>query len=148
MTDLNKRRHDSRLVTCKHFNGVQHEACRVGVRYKDVEADAPPMTGRHLPCLPNLKSGACEGACAKREVPTEAEVAAEEARFKKSIADTMTARAEIVENIGPWKRGDPGESGQTPCPVCRSGTLQFSRSGYNGHIHAACSTADCVRWME
>ena len=27
-------------------------------------------------------------------------------------------------------------------------TLQFSRSGYNGHIHAKCSTDKCVAWME
>jgi hypothetical protein len=39
-------------------------------------------------------------------------------------------------------------AGVMPCPVCKSGTLRYSRSGYNGHVHAACSNCECVRWME
>lgn len=35
------------------------------------------------------------------------------------------------------------------CPVCcESNVLQFTRSGYNGHIHAKCATDGCVSWME
>lgn len=147
MSEFNKRQSDRRAATCKHFNGIQHDACRVGVKYLDVDGKGPPNTGRHLPCLPNWKSGEHEGSCMKREFPTAAEIAAEEARFKKSLADVMAVRADIVENIGPWKKGE-AESGQTPCVACKTGTVSFSRSGYNGHIHAACSTPDCVRWME
>lgn len=39
-------------------------------------------------------------------------------------------------------------SGQMPCPVCSKGNLKYSRSGYNGHVHARCSTSGCVAWME
>lgn len=39
-------------------------------------------------------------------------------------------------------------SGEMPCPICKTGTLRYSRSSYNGHIHAACTKDDCVGWME
>lgn len=38
-------------------------------------------------------------------------------------------------------------AGKMKCPLC-AGELRYSRAGYNGHIHAACSTEGCVRWME
>jgi hypothetical protein len=38
--------------------------------------------------------------------------------------------------------------GSMSCPVCKTGTLRYSRAAYNGHVHAGCSTEGCVRWME
>ena len=38
--------------------------------------------------------------------------------------------------------------GEITCPVCKTGKLRYSRFGYNGHVHARCSTKDCVAWME
>lgn len=50
---------------------------------------------------------------------------------------------------GPWRRGMAGECDTIDCPVCKGEKcLDFSRSGYNGHIHAACRTEGCVSWME
>lgn len=143
-----KQRQERRLATCKHFNGIQHKACRAGVTYKDVEAEAPPLTGRHLPCLPNMKSGVCEGECAKREFPTAAEVEEREVAMMKSLDNTRMAIVAISEKIGKWKKGMGGCGGDMPCPVCKTGTLHYSRSGYNGHLHGACTTVGCVRWMQ
>lgn len=39
-------------------------------------------------------------------------------------------------------------AGNIACPVCLNGVLRYSRAAYNGHVHAACSTSTCVRWME
>lgn len=39
-------------------------------------------------------------------------------------------------------------SGSINCPVCNEGKLHYSRAGYNGHVHAQCSTNGCVAWME
>lgn len=39
-------------------------------------------------------------------------------------------------------------AGTMPCPVCKTGTLRYSRAALNGHIHAACTTKTCVSWME
>jgi hypothetical protein len=61
----------------------------------------------------------------------------------------MAARKAIVEHLGgPWKRGMAGAAGNIPCPVCNAGRLHFTRAGYNGHVHAHCTTGGCVAWME
>lgn len=39
-------------------------------------------------------------------------------------------------------------SGKMKCPICRIGELSYSRSIYNGHVHARCSSENCVNWME
>ena len=39
-------------------------------------------------------------------------------------------------------------AGVMECPVCKTGKLRYSRAGYNGHVHARCSTDGCVAWME
>lgn len=39
-------------------------------------------------------------------------------------------------------------SDQMPCPICITGTLAYSVSGYNGHIHARCSTPNCVAFIQ
>lgn len=77
---------------------------------------------------------------------TEAEAKELEEMFQK----IDKARAAIVAHCGgKWKKGAPGASGCIDCPVCgAAGTLRFSRSGYNGHIHAGCVTDNCVAWME
>ena len=96
-----------------------------------------------LPCL--SRGGSCE----KCEFPTAAEIEAEEREWKERLEKSGTARKAIVERLGgPWKRGMPGASGSIPCPICTTGTLRFSRAGLNGHIHAGCTTEDCVAWME
>jgi len=38
--------------------------------------------------------------------------------------------------------------GKMPCPVCKQGTLHYSREGYNGHVHAQCTTDNCIWWRE
>jgi hypothetical protein len=69
-------------------------------------------------------------------------------KTEQSCDDMLKARAAAVEQLGPWKKGLPTQHGAVTCPVCKSGTLRFSRAGSNGHIHAACSTKGCVAWME
>lgn len=39
-------------------------------------------------------------------------------------------------------------AGVITCPICGTGKLRYSRAGYNGHVHARCSTDGCVAWME
>lgn len=146
MSDFNKRQHARRLATCKHFNGIQNDECRAGVAMRSVrDESAKPY---RWPCVPSLSGGECATTCAKREFPTAAEVDAEEARFRRAMADTLMARKAIVDKIGPYKKGHPGESGEMPCPVCGAGTLRYTRAALNGHVWGACTTDNCVRWME
>jgi len=44
-------------------------------------------------------------------------------------------------------RGNGGR-GEMPCPAGCGGILRYSVASVNGHMHAACTTAECVRWME
>lgn len=34
------------------------------------------------------------------------------------------------------------------CPIYKTGELNYKIMSYNGHIHARCTTEDCVCWME
>lgn len=74
---------------------------------------------------------------------TPEERAAEESAFQSAFAKIMTARGAIVKATGSKR----GVAGTIPCPVC-GGELRYSIANVNGHIHAACATKECVRWME
>lgn len=126
---------------CKHYRAMSsHETCKAGVEYATFQGQ--PFDAR--PCF--HKCGGCELAIYR----TEEEIAAEEAWFEERLEKTGKAREAIVTHLGgPWKRGAPGASGCIDCPACGGNqTLAFSRAGYNGHIHACCSTEGCVSWME
>jgi len=154
-----------RAERCRHFNGVQHDKCEAGICYKSLQAG-----GLMLPCLPwhNDKPAA---DCDKYATYTSEEVAEQEREIERSISGTITARKAIVAELErrhaagdktvvskPHHDDDFGETGcrsayvagvgAIPCPVCKTGTLKYSRAACNGHVHAACSTDGCVRWME
>lgn len=130
------------MEKCKYYNGTINKACDAGVLYESVRlAEAKGFEA--YPCFGQGNQ------CAHRAMPTEAEVDAKIAEINKRTANIIQARTAIVERCGgPWKKGQAGSSGTVACPVCKSGSLGFTRSGYNGHIHARCSTKDCVAWME
>lgn len=130
---------------CKHYHGMHRkETCEANVRF-----DSLPKHGtkEFMDCCPCF--GPSSG-CDKAEYPTDEELAAADAAMKVRFKEIHEARAAIVTHLGgPWKRGTPGASGAIDCPVCNTPkSLRFSRSGYNGHIHAVCATNDCVSWME
>lgn len=130
---------------CKHYRGMhEKEACEAGIRFDSLAGHRQPGFFDTCPCF------GPQGACEKAEYPTAEEMAARDAEIAERFARIGKARDAIVESLGgPWKRGTPGASGAIDCPVCSGPkTLRFSRAGYNGHIHAACTTDDCVRWME
>lgn len=88
-----------------------------------------------------------EWCVAEREMERMAEAKVElNARFEA----VGRARDAIVAHLGgPWKKGTPGAAGLIDCPACGGvKTLGFTRSGYNGHVHAACKTPKCVSWVE
>lgn len=132
-------------IFCNHYRAMaEHDTCEVGVPYETFKG----LKFEQRPCF--MRKGVCPGGCDKAEFPTPEQIAAEEAEFAKGFENTIKARQAIVASLGgPWKKGTPSAKGAIDCPVCGGEkTLNFSRAGYNGHIHAACSTDDCVRWME
>lgn len=131
---------------CKHWPGFvmfeENGECGDGVALASVTI-SEPVTIATIPCA----SRCDEATCDKRQFPTAEEIEARPGELEALMVRMMKAREAIVEKIGPYIEGK-SDSGDIPCPVCEKGTLRYSRAGYNGHIHAACTNADCVRWME
>jgi hypothetical protein len=144
---------------CVHFRAMStHNECNVGVRYDSVRVEHEFIQYRShgtiytsrvsIPCFAdrNYRPDLCK--CEKALYPTPEEIAAHHADTDMRLGRIGRARKAIVDHLGgPWKKGMQGSSGAIACPCC-SGQLGFSRSGYNGRIHARCSTPDCVSWME
>lgn len=69
----------------------------------------------------------------------------------RALAKDPTVRPIDQEDAHRWcmpQNNYYSGSGEIACPVCKVGRLRYSRSGYNGHVHAACSTSGCVCWRE
>lgn len=129
---------------CKHYRAMsEHKTCEKGVAYDDFKG----LKFDQRPCFE--RNGVAPPGCALAEFQTPEERADREREINARLAQIGTARKAIVDHLGgPWKRGMAGSAGEIKCPVCEGGTLRFSRAGYNGHIHAGCSTNGCVRWIE
>jgi hypothetical protein len=135
---------------CKHFNGVQNDACAAGVVYESVRLDHDPLpnagtsagkTTRSLPCLARFNPGGA--TCALATFPTREEAEEREARSTAYLNAVFAARRIIVEQTC----GMRGVRGSVECPTCGK-RLGFSVASSNGHIHARCETPDCLAWME
>lgn len=127
---------------CKHFNGLQHDKCSLGIRYYDV-ADRPGDKGmaQRVPCIllrtsNPLERGHCEHYC---ELTTE-EIEKRDAAFREYFKKMKAARAVIVEQI------KPGDVGILECPAC--GNVLHASIATNGHVRAQCETNGCLLWLE
>lgn len=127
-----------RMRTCRHFTGIQHDACAAGVAYESVTDRSlrPPRR----PCLDENSPIRCELA----NYPTREEAEERDREIHEGLLLIFKARAAIVEAMGSKR----GLKGQIPCPCCDGGTLHYTVAAINGHIWGACSTPSCVRWME
>lgn len=158
--------------------GGKKTHCDAGVEYISVETKVDftyGYPGEHVytkhvahPCFKrehHLTKG-----CDKCQFPTPEEIKAHHKDVNALVNRVSTARAAILNELARrWK--DDGKvtqikipsdlsrfvkpqinyfcgSGKMKCPICNSGELSYSRSTYNGHVHARCSTNDCVWWME
>lgn len=134
-----------RKTFCNHYRAMaNHNTCEAGVPYSQFAG----MPYDKRPCFRRDGESPRPG-CDRAEWPTAEELAAEEERWAKRFADVVAARIAIEEHCGgPWKCGMPSMGGSLKCPICPTGTLRYSRSGVNGHVHAGCTTEGCVCWME
>lgn len=141
---------------CHHFNGIQHDCCEAGVNYREL---AGIETGMALviPCLPekNYETKRREEMhetvreCSKLQRTTHEEAVAEAIESierSTKVMRVMVAAHDHAKTQGLTK--DHGGSSSLPCPTGCGGTLQYSVASYNGHMHARCTTKDCVSWME
>ncbi len=135
-----------RTIFCNHYRAMsEHKTCNAGVEYATFQG----VSFENRPCFCRNGKEPNSG-CSLAQFPTAEELAAEDAEIEQRCQEIGKARQAIVAHLGgPWKKGTPGAIGRIDCPVCDGKqSLRFSRAGYNGHIHAHCSTEGCVSWME
>jgi len=155
---------------CRHFTGLccradgsvidlldkkEKAECRAHVKYDDVRKQGKRMVA--LPCFhletDNMPADGIWPTCDKLSFKTAEELDKEEAEteriVKESIERIAIVRPMILKHAG-CEKGKPKVSkvGEFSCLVCKTGKLHYSVSSYNGHVHAACDTKDCVQWME
>ena len=131
-------------VFCNHYRAMsEHETCSAGVAYDSMKG----MAWETRPCF-SKPGDAPKPGCDLVQLPTPEELAADEAEMRERLEKIGKARQAIVSACGgPWKKGKPSIVGAIDCPNC-GGKLNYSRAGYNGHVHARCATPGCVSWME
>ncbi len=122
---------------CNHFTGMSSDTCAAGVEYQSVKDESTKPF--RFPCYLNEPS---TRPCVKAVYPTQAEAEQEEAEAEESYARIGKIRKVIIESI----QDKRSVHGHITCPCC-GGTVGFTRAS-NGHVHAACSTKGCARWME
>lgn len=145
---IKKRRYQE----CRHFNGIQHECCKAGVKYKSVTLGfLTDGQKQGFPCLGPGGTHNRDGAtCDKYDGFTRAELEAQRKEMEAMTRNLVIALDAIQLHVGgPYKRGEPFKSGCIDCPVCgESSCLQYMQVGYNGHLRFRCSTEGCVKGME
>lgn len=133
----------SALASCRHFNGVQNKACEAGVTYEREGSE------RAMPCIPRFINGRATWPCDRFEIMSQAEAEQEADGKIISMERGLKARCAAKDHAKSLGLGK-GKGGHSaiPCPGCDGGTLRYSVASYNGHMHARCTTAGCVSWME
>lgn len=134
------------------LNRITH--CKAGVEYEGVfkkvdftysrEDGHKYQSSEARPCFKHehpLTDG-----CPHCRFPTPEEIKANDEEMTSRINKLFAARG-AIEAVFKQQQKDGG-AGAMPCPVCKTGQLHYRRAASNGHIHAKCSTADCVSWME
>lgn len=125
---------NKRTIFCKHYHGMQNP-CDVGVDFETVKVNADRLI---YPCY-----SADTKTCSLALYPTAEEIAQKDKEIADMLLKVTTARKLIIEAT----HGKKSVSGHINCPVCSTGTLSYSVA-YNGHVHARCSTQDCLNWLE
>lgn len=130
------------LGWCKHFPRRLHhldpdspDLCQKGVRYSQF-LDPPSQ----LPCF---QRDASAHRCVHVEYNIPEEDSEIERRNQQLVAMCGSTRQEIVRRTA----GRHGVEGKMPCLFC-SGEVKYLVSDINGHIHARCTTLECVTWKE
>lgn len=131
-----------RKGTCKHFNGLLNDTCRVGIDYEV----AKKLTTGKLCCIAGLPC-----SCEKYIEPTAEEIAEYDRETKAIIAESDRQLRLVLPALRKVKAKYRGKDmrGRMTCPVCGiAKAMVITHAAYNGHCHVFCETDGCVRFME
>lgn len=136
-----ERRIRHQMRECVHFTGIQHDTCKAGVNYRAHVGGPDFGWARRIPCFSDsVDAPPCDKCQRTTREQAEAEIAASDAAFQR----VNTALKAIRAKHGKAK----GLADEMPCPNNCGGTLRYSISSYNGHVHGQCSTEGCAQWMQ
>lgn len=125
----------TRPIHCRHFNGVQFDACKLGIRFDQVRDDSKPIY-RRMPCV--VYGDVEPPECPQRAFLTAEEIAAERDKAAEHMAACLEMRRQISKL--------PDATGTVTCVLCGQ-PARYNRAP-NGHVWCRCSTEGCVRWIE
>lgn len=128
---------------CVHFSGMMNACCAAGIEYAPLKDVSVKPYG--YPCFKEHE----HLPCGQRRFHTPEEVAAEVAEANESFYRTIKAMRAAKRDAAVYGFGKgKGGNGEVKCPCCEGGILYYRVSGYNGHMHAKCSTDGCASWLE
>lgn len=136
------------MNSCIHFTGIHRDVCAAGVEYRSLVGGPDLGWAARIPCILTGLTKEPRATCELKKLPTREEATAEVDRSNERILQclvAMDAAHTHAEKQG-FRCGNGG-AGEMECPICK-GRLRYTVAGVNGHMHAACVTEGCVRWME
>lgn len=137
-----------RKDVCIHYNGLVSKSCKAGVQYASVVA-AREQGVSLLDKAPCFSRNGLSELCVNYCLPSVEEIEEYERCIENHLQQIIVTRKAIKEDIEATGMVRRDVAGQIPCKICKDGTVSYSCAGaYNGHIHAKCSTENCVSWIE
>ena len=126
------------MQKCRHFLGIQHATCGAGL-------PLPKKCGGVCVPFALADTFAKPSPCPGFALLTREEERAQDREVDALVAKINTARRAITDHT----KGARSCGGRIACPVCKAaGTTLTFTVAFNGHVHARCSTPECVTWME
>lgn len=133
----------ARAGSCKHFTGIQHDECKLGVNYKAL-AGGVVGYGAHIPCTG--RTSICKDPIAKCD-KIETYTVEEEKAWKKELDEEFKFMNAAIKAIREHDKANQDKSPRLiECPKCK-GDLRYSIAKLNGHIWGKCETEGCLQWM-
>jgi len=133
---LTDQQAEKAMSSYSHFNGIQNDCCKAGVRFAQ-------FTGS-LPSLKFTDKGTF--TCDKRRWHTREEVEAEHALMEDYLALISKVMPSVIE-CKKITRAGGDTSFIRKCPVCDA-ELHIEVSRHNFHARVHCFTDGCARWIE
>lgn len=139
--------------SCVHFTGIQNKSCKRGFEYDSLSRPLPCIRSNtvHFPKERRGEQTPCvHSECSEYLAPTPEQLAEDERETAAWVARTLKGLRLASEwrTAKGWSKSNRVSAQEVvTCPVC-NGRLHLSLAAYNGHVHGACETKGCIRWMQ
>jgi ssDNA-binding Zn-finger/Zn-ribbon topoisomerase 1 len=143
---------------CRHYSvdGMK-KRCALDIDIRALVGGDDVGWATRLPCsifteAKNGQRSTCESRSQYTREEAEAMVDKEDKFYTQALVAIEAAHEDaLAKGFGmPTKKNPHLKGGQSElnCPICKEGKIRYTVAVYNGHMHACCTTPNCVRWME